>query len=112
MVVFDEEGVDAAVGGVARCVADDGVFGDVEDGSADHGVVAGIAAQVVAHLGAGPGEGAAVALVEEVGSRHAPDLTGEADDLAREVVVDGCVRFHFWFTVYGLRFTVKMEISC
>ena len=94
MVVFDEEGVDAAVGGVARGVADDGVFGDVEDGSAAHGVVAGIAAQVVAHLGAGPGEGAAVALVEEVGPRHAPDLTGQADDLAREVVVDFGVGFH------------------
>jgi len=75
-VVVVDGGVGAEVVGVAFVVAEDGVGVDVEDGGAGYAVVSGVAAEVLAHLGAGPREGAAVGAAGEVGAGDAP---GAAD---------------------------------
>ena len=74
ILVVVEGGVGADVVGVAFVVAEYGVGVNVEDGGAGYAVVSGVAAEVLAHLGAGPGEGAAVGAACEVGTGDAPGV--------------------------------------
>ena len=73
-VVVVEGGVGAEVVGVAFVVAEDGIGVNVEDGGAGYAVVSGVAAEVLAHLGAGPREGSAVGAAGEVGAGDAPGV--------------------------------------
>ena len=73
-VVVVEGGVGAEVVRIAFVVAEDGVGVNVEDGGAGYAVVSGVAAEVLAHLGAGPREWAAVGAAGEVGAGNAPGV--------------------------------------
>ena len=86
LIAEGDEGVEVVL--VARLVELDGACFEPDDGSAALAVVTGIDAEVLAQLGAGPGEGLFAAVGDQFRACYAPSLADEVDDLAREGVVD------------------------
>ena len=90
MFIFVAEGDECVeVVLVARLVELDGACFESDDGSAALAVVTGIDAEVLAQLGACPGEGLFSAVGDQFQTCYAPSLADDGDDLTREGVVDG-----------------------